>query len=53
MKDIEMSQTIEWEEEITYFQHNCLDRRTGIQACSKFEYLIMNDATAIVTTDFE
>ncbi|KAG1451105.1 hypothetical protein G6F56_008170 [Rhizopus delemar] len=53
MKDIEMSQTIEWEEEITYFQHNCLDRRTGIQACSKFEYLIMNDATAIVTTDFD
>ncbi|CEG81367.1 hypothetical protein RMATCC62417_15580 [Rhizopus microsporus] len=50
-KDLEMPQFIDWEEELLYFKHCTLDRRTGIDACSKFEYLIMNDTTALVMTD--
>ncbi|KAI9243867.1 sister chromatid cohesion C-terminus-domain-containing protein [Sporodiniella umbellata] len=53
VKDTEMSQSIEWAEELFYFQHSRLDLVTGAQACSKFEYLIISDTTAIVTTDAE
>ncbi|KAG1455139.1 hypothetical protein G6F55_007238 [Rhizopus delemar] len=51
VKDIEVNQFIDWEEELQYFRYNRLNKQTAVDACTKFEYLIITDATVVITTD--
>jgi hypothetical protein len=51
VKDIEVNQFIDWEEELQYFRYNRLDKQTAVDACTKFECLIITDATVVITTD--
>ncbi|KAG2212612.1 hypothetical protein INT47_000588 [Mucor saturninus] len=49
-KDLEMNGLIEWDQ-LLFFRHGKLNRTTASDACCKFEYLIMNDTTAVITEE--
>lgn len=49
-KDLEMNGLIEWDQ-LLFFRHGKLNRITASDACCKFEYLIMNDTTAVITEE--
>lgn len=49
-KDLEMDGLIEWDQ-LIFFRHGVLNRMSASDACCKFEYLIMNDTTAVISGD--
>lgn len=49
-KDLEINGLIDWNQ-LVYFKTGKLNRITASDACCKFEYLIMNDTTAVIVED--
>jgi hypothetical protein len=50
-KDMEMNGFIDWNQLLYFKRGGKLNKQTASDACSRFEYLIMSDTTAIIVEE--